>query len=242
MATTQICIHEIGIDKLKDFQNFKLCYVDEIPKTYLDYTPESRALMQTEEYKEYMKKRREYFDELIKKNGHISSYDYDVYDREHDPWHKFRTEMQDYPTQDILDGYTHYLYFTNDLENQWGDDWDDAPYEYNAEIPYDDKTNIIVIPVTLMYSFLTNLDGDNDDYDKLFAKCPNYHYCDLRFPKDWGGINSPFCVDDINGGAVAWIYATLSNKRHVIKHIAVHAGENPESVINKINEINKMLS
>ena len=241
MATTQICIHEIGIDKLKDFQNFKLCYVDEIPKTYLDYTPESRALMQTEEYKEYMKKRREYFDELIKKNGHISSYDYDVYDREHDPWHKFRTEMQDYPTQDILDGYTHYLYFTNDLENQWGDDWDDAPYEYNAEIPYDDKTNIIVIPVTLMYSFLTNLDGDNDDYDKLFAKCPNYHYCDLRFPKDWGGINSPFCVDDINGGAVAWIYATLS-KTYMKKHIAVHAGENPESVINKIDEINKMLS
>ena len=127
MATTQIYIHEIGT-KLKDFQNFKLCYVDEIPKTYLDYTPESKALMQTEEHKEYMKKRREYFDVLIKKNGHISCYDYDNYDRAYDPELKFRTEMQEYPTPDVLDGYTHYLYFTNDLEKQWGDDWDDAPY------------------------------------------------------------------------------------------------------------------
>lgn len=241
MATTKICIHEIGIDKLKDFQNFKLCYVDEIPKTYLDYTPESKALMQTKEYKEYIEKRRNWIEEKLKTQHYISGVDYNTADMMFDPDRKFRTEMMDYPTQDILDGYTHYLYFTNDLENQWGDDWDDTPYECNAEVPYDDKTNIIVIPVTLMFSFLTNLDGDNDDYDKLFAKCPNYHYCDLRFPKDWGGINSPFCVDDINGGAVAWIYATLS-KTYMKKHIAVHAGENPESVINKIDEINKMLS
>jgi len=241
MATTKICIHEIGIDKLKDFKNFKLCYVDEVPETFMDYTPESKALMQTKEYKEYIEKRRNWIEEKLKTQHYISGVDYNTADMMFDPDRKFRTEMMDYPTQEFLDGYTHYLYFTNDLDMQWGDDWDDAPYEYNAEVPYDDKTNIIIIPVRLMFSFLTNLDGDNDDYDKLFAKCPNYHYCDLRFPKDWGGINSPFCVDDINGGAVAWIYATLS-KTYMKKHIAVHAGENPESVINKIDEINKMLS
>ena len=236
MATTQIYIHEIGT-KLKDFQNFKLCYVDEIPKTYLDYTPESKALMQTEEHKEYMKKRREYFDVLIKKNGHISCYDYDNYDRAYDPELKFRTEMQEYPTPDVLDGYTHYLYFTNDLEKQWGDDWDDAPYEYNAETPYDHDTDIIVIPICLTYFRLNDIEDD-----KEFDNYPNYSKCDIKFPKDWGGINSPFCIDDINGGAVAWIYATLSSNRNVIKHIAVHAGENPETVVKKIDEINQMLS
>ena len=31
-------------------------------------------------------------------------------------------------------------YFTTQaLSKQWGDDWDDAPYEQNAEIPYEDR-------------------------------------------------------------------------------------------------------
>lgn len=29
------------------------------------------------------------------------------------------------------------LYFTDNFEKQWGDDWDDAPYEHNAEGPYE---------------------------------------------------------------------------------------------------------
>lgn len=33
------------------------------------------------------------------------------------------------------------MYFTPDIENQWGDDWDDRLYEHNADPPYeDDKT------------------------------------------------------------------------------------------------------
>ena len=34
------------------------------------------------------------------------------------------------------------LYFTNDMEKQWGDDWDDAPYEHNSESPYENETDI----------------------------------------------------------------------------------------------------
>ena len=29
------------------------------------------------------------------------------------------------------------LYFTDSFEKQWGDDWDDAPYEHNAGEPYE---------------------------------------------------------------------------------------------------------
>ena len=33
-------------------------------------------------------------------------------------------------------------YFTTQaLSKQWGDDWNDAPYEHNAETPYDDREN-----------------------------------------------------------------------------------------------------
>lgn len=34
-------------------------------------------------------------------------------------------------------------YFTDNLENQWGDDWDDAPYEHNAESPYHEWSELI---------------------------------------------------------------------------------------------------
>lgn len=35
--------------------------------------------------------------------------------------------------------YVHHniLYFTDSFEKQWGDDWDDAPYEHNAGEPYE---------------------------------------------------------------------------------------------------------
>jgi len=29
------------------------------------------------------------------------------------------------------------LYFTDNFEEQWGDDWNDAPYEHNAGDPYE---------------------------------------------------------------------------------------------------------
>jgi hypothetical protein len=29
-----------------------------------------------------------------------------------------------------------WAWFTTDLKNQWGDDWNDAPYEHNAGSPY----------------------------------------------------------------------------------------------------------
>ena len=33
-----------------------------------------------------------------------------------------------------------FAYFTTqDLEKQWGDDWDDAPYEHNAGTPYEPR-------------------------------------------------------------------------------------------------------
>lgn len=36
-------------------------------------------------------------------------------------------------------------YFTDNFDDQWGDDWDDAPYQYNAEPPYADADHHIYI-------------------------------------------------------------------------------------------------
>ena len=241
MATTTIYPNELKevFEKYKDFQ---LCYIDSIPETYYDLTPESLALTKTPEYIEYNAKRRAFLDDIMKRQGHCSSRDWEEYDWEHDPHNKFRLDYQDYPTEDILNGYTHYIYFTNDMSKQWGDDWDDAPYEHNAEVPYDNKTEILEVPVCIDYYKLMRGYENYEEYEVLTKDYPNFSRVDVKQPKDWGGINSPFCVDDINGGAVAWLYATLSEKRYVAKRIAVHAGENPQTVLEKLKKINDLLT
>lgn len=73
----------------------------------------------------------------------------------------------------------YFAYFTSKpLNKQWGDDWDDAPYEHNAGTPDEDEEGQIL---KVAYS------------------------SDLRTPND-GCINSPYSVRDINNGAVAWLY------------------------------------
>ena len=44
------------------------------------------------------------------------------------------------------------MYFTSDLENQWGDDWDDSPYEHNAGPPYETHTVLKKIALMGYYS------------------------------------------------------------------------------------------
>ncbi len=88
------------------------------------------------------------------------------------------------------------LYFTDNYANQWGDDWNDAPYEYNAEPPYDRK--------------------DYTEYDDEWCinhGCGNIkmiafdHYDGwyIKEPKD-GHCNSPYSVDAINAGAAPWLW------------------------------------
>lgn len=78
-------------------------------------------------------------------------------------------------------------YFTSDWENQWGDDWDDAPYEHNAERPYENYY----------------IDGKPHPIE-LKTLC-------FEFPKEWiklpcdDFLNSPFSVEAINRGDVAWL-------------------------------------
>lgn len=71
-----------------------------------------------------------------------------------------------------------WAYFTDQpLDQQWGDDWNDIPYEHNAETPYSHRGATITV---LAY------DGP------WFTPC-------------WGHLNSPYSVQSINAGAVPWL-------------------------------------
>lgn len=110
------------------------------------------------------------------------------------------------------------LFFTEaDLSKQWGDDWNDAPYDCNAGWPYDDtshkdkdgkwqhtKHNILVLNVSL--------------------ECGH----DLTLP-EYYGYNTPFSVEMINLGACAWMFFGKECK-------PIYAGATPLDVFERIGK------
>lgn len=199
----------------KKYGKLKLCYIDSIPKTYWDYTPEAKAYRETDEWKEQDRLR----DEKLHRLGCMSSDD-EEFGYYNNPVIRRGAESQDYPNPEYIPGkQEYYAYFTPiSFDKQWGDDWNDAPYEYNAEVPYDDYK-------------------EGDEWVEIeIVKVPFYIPYDggwgIRFPRDWGGCNSPFSVEDINGGAVAWIF----DKE---RKIAINAGCSPKEFVEKIERINE---
>ena len=242
--------HKIFKDVTKEEKRkYVLCYIDSVPRTYTDLDPRSKVLSETTEYKEYAAKKKAYFDEILKRDHSYSSSMIDEYNRNNDPFRKFVLDYCEYPHPDYVAGYTHYFYFTDNMAEQWGDDWNDVPYEHNAEIPYDSETNIICVPVRLTYYAIehlisnweveSDLAEDSNKFNKLLKKYPNYNNCQLKFPKDYG-YNSTFCVDDINHGAVAWLYFALYDYS-VKESVAIYGGDTIKDVKKKLNHMEKIL-
>ena len=206
----------INKEDIQKYDKLKLCYIDGINQTYWDLTPDAKEYRQTDEWKEQDRLR----EEKLHRTGCLSSND-EEFGYDFNPVIKRGAQCQDYPNPDYIPGkQEYYAYFTPiPLDKQWGDDWNDAPYEYNAEIPYDDckdengeriEIEIVKVPFYVPY------DGG----------------WDIKFPRDWGGDGSLFTVETINGGAVAWLYDRRTK-------IAIQAGCNPREFLEKINKINK---
>lgn len=93
-------------------------------------------------------------------------------------------------------------YFTTqEIDKQWGDDWDDAPYEHNAGTPYE--------PHYHHYSDGRKEkiaeDWNEDGTPKWEIYKLKYDCWRLTTPAGNYG-NSPYSVRDINAGAVAWMF------------------------------------
>lgn len=79
-------------------------------------------------------------------------------------------------------------YFTEkEVTEQWGDDWDDAPYEHNAGTPYE-------------YDY-SQPEQPKITIKKLYFELPDYY----RVPRS-GYLNSPYSVEEINKGVIAWLW------------------------------------
>ena len=66
-----------------------------------------------------------------------------------------------------------------------------------------------------------------------------HDWCDVKLPMDYGCGNSPFCVRDINAGAVAWVFARGLEEKS-IDGIAIQAGVNPYEFFERVDKINEM--
>lgn len=104
-------------------------------------------------------------------------------------------------------------YFTSNWKEQWGDDWDNRPYEHNAEEPY--------------YHYWKN----NVEYPikmkELYFELP----CLYSEPCE-GHVNSPYSVEDINNHRCPWLTIQTSNKTHYI-----FAGTSYTKFIKQIEEL-----
>lgn len=82
-----------------------------------------------------------------------------------------------------------WAYFTSQkLKDQWGDDWDDRPYEHNAGSPYEDHNNPPAWKILKVA-----WDGDFE------TPCETY-------------LNSPYSVQEINAGVIAWLRPVSQNE------------------------------
>ena len=192
------------INSISDFSNYKLCYIGEVPKSFYDYTPDAKAYRETDEWKEQDKLRSE----KIRRNGYLL-FDDSEFAVKNNPIIKRGSEIQEYPNPDYQESIHDYCaYFTSiDLKNQWGDEWDDAPYEYNGGMPYDFQ---MISPKQNEHTIL----GVRFHLDKS----------KMIQPKDWGREDS-FSIQSINSGAIPWIYLPGSHKK--CNGICIHAGCNP---------------
>ena len=113
------------------------------------------------------------------------------------------------------------LFFTDNFAKQWGDDWDDAPYEHNAGEPYEWNDE------------LTEEENTKRGYG---------HIRYVGFQSNWlidqpcdHCANSPYSVEQINNHAVAWLYckkagalgagATMEEAKKWLKKAGVLWGE-----------------
>lgn len=81
------------------------------------------------------------------------------------------------------------FFTTAPLDKQWGDDWDDAPYEHNAGTPYEWKPYMA--------------EGGIEQYE--IVKVAWRGGGDLETPADLALPNSHYSVERINRGEIAWL-------------------------------------
>lgn len=93
----------------------------------------------------------------------------------------------------------HIMYFTDNFAKQWGDDWDDAPYEHNAGLPYEYRKDW---PDSV---------NEHAGHFRYLAYVATEYSWEICTPKQIPYGNNFYSVADINSGIAPWL-TNLANK------------------------------
>lgn len=124
-----------------------------------------------------------------------------------------------------IDNNTAY-FTTQELSEQWGDDWDDAPYEHNAGEPYEpSRPDLADRAVQFPNSW--NADGT-----------PKWSIMRIMFDGNFDTpasmhSNSPYSVEKINAGAIAWLTSSTWGSS---PKVSIPAGVGVEAFIDLIKK------
>jgi hypothetical protein len=104
-----------------------------------------------------------------------------------------------------VDGRDRFAWFTSiPLADQWGDDWNDAPYEHNAGEPYSTHKE----------------DSERVEHHLVKVAWDGPY----ETPAEQAGINSMWSVERINGGSIAWLIPTKWGTTEGADVKPIHAG------------------
>lgn len=120
-----------------------------------------------------------------------------------------------------------WAYFTTQpLAKQWGDDWNDAPYEHNAGEPYEPCKSFGTLRRNMGERRIVRVSKagptpeedwvEGSDFDENGK--PGWAIYKVAFEGDFetpreGHTNSPWSVEQINAGAVAWLCTSRWSSR-----------------------------
>lgn len=178
--------------------------------SYVDSIPES-CTDYDEQTKEYMK-----------------TLEYQAY-REKHGWSannpRIRTIEKPHPDW-ILGKQEFYAYFcpVTDMGEVWGDDHDDAPYSCNAGCPYDTNFETREEMIILQVPF-------------ALPPVQIYRGVDWKLPDGWSILNEPWSAEDINLGALPWIWFRTCKWKGGNRGISVMAGTSLIDFKEKLKEI-----
>lgn len=125
-----------------------------------------------------------------------------------------------------IDNHNTAYFTTQELSLQTGDDWNDIPYEHNAGTPYAPHIRYYADGHTEKMPEYWNEDGTPKwELYHLKFDCWNLETPAARH------YNSPYSVDMINAGAVAWLSGKVDGNP-----IAIQAGASIEEFKQKVRQ------
>lgn len=129
-------------------------------------------------------------------------------------------------------------YFTTqDVQDQWGDDFDDAPYEHNAGTPYEPAIHHLANGIQQLSPRDWNPDG-TPRWQLLQVHYTAGTQVQLLEPCEGHG-NSPYSVQDINAKAIPWlrIRRWVPTQRDYVEDESLWAGASYEEFVRYIERL-----